>query len=229
MPANLPPKFKAGRGHCVECGAEAPNRFYCDQHRPAKVNKTKAQRAADKAQATLATPVQVPGQVAAAGLPAGGGKGTVKAPTVDATAKVLGRILMYVTIIIAMGLVARDPTLRTEAEREAQVEQLRLDEDQATKMLHPVARFLTPTKMWSSHGGHLIANADVIDALAALYDYFSGLARYRRERLGRLPVDVTSRPAPSLPPTMPYVPENGQVPEREGRVVSRHDLAGGAQ
>lgn len=212
-------------GHCTKCGVEvAKNRYYCDEHRPPKTvanAKAKATKAAARATEIITTePSQAATHIAAAATPQGGGRGATKAPTVDATAKVLGRILMYVTIIIAMGLVARDPTLHNEAEREAQVEQLRLDEDQATKMLHPVARFITPTKMWSTYGGHLIANADVIDALAALYDYFSGLARYRRERLARSPVDVASSPIVAPAP-------NGEVvPLMEGRVLSRHDLQG---
>lgn len=228
----IPDRFSPDkRGHCVECGVEVgKNRYYCDTHRPAKKTaKPKAEREAERAAANLATPVQVPGHVAAAALPAGGGRGTVKAPTVDATAKVLGRLLMYVTIIIAMGLVGRDPTLSTEAEREAQVEQLRLDEDQATKMLHPVARFITPTRVWGTYGGHLIANADVIDALAALYDYFSTLARYRRERVARSPIEVTASRAPAAvaPGALPTT--NGQLVEPTGRVLSRRDVVKGEE
>ena len=233
----IPTAFTAeNRGHCATCHIEvAKNRFYCDEHRPKAAEatarskaKARAQREAAKATEIITTePSQAATHIAAAATPQGGGRGAPKAPTVDATAKVLGRIFMYITIIIAMGLVSRDPTLHTEAEREAQVEQLRLDEDQATKMLHPIARFITPTKMWSTYGGHLIANADVIDALAALYDYFSGLARYRRERLARAPAPVDVASTRVYRPVAPE--ENGQVvlPPMEGRVLSRHDLQGG--
>lgn len=231
----VPPGFEPeNRGKCKTCSIDIPkNRYYCDEHRPALMPK-KPTAAQKRAKANLDKPAVTKIGAAATDIAkgAGGGKapsgGAKKAPTVDATAKVMGKVLMYVTILIAMRLVSSDPDLRTDADREAQAQEIQLDEAQAQAMIHPIARFVTPLGFWRAYGGHVIDNADIIDCVASIYDYFSGLARYsaslRRRRLELDSIPVASRPA--MPAHMPVQSTNGVVAEpeeidsREGRVVT---------
>ena len=216
-------------------------RQYCDAHKPDPLTTHKKRKKAQVA-ANLATPIKIPGDIAAAGQGrAGAGSPTEpkKAPTVDATARVLGRIWMYVTILVAMRLVQGDPELPTETARQAKADELALDQDQAVAMIHPLARFITPMGFWRSYGGQLIANADVIDCIAAMYDYLSGVARYsserrrRRQELAALPArSYPSQPVAPTPPaaSLSTPSMNGETPDAilgQGVVVSRSMLRRG--
>lgn len=233
-------------GKCRQCGTDVPHpRQYCDEHRPAqRKRKLKAQQAQGRASQNLATPVHIPTDIAGAARPPEGGKGRgrgkpVKAPTVDATAKVLGRTFMYVTLLIAARLVTKDPAFSgvDEHTREEQVHRIAMDEAQATNAIHPLARFLTPLGVWQAYGGHVIENADIIDCIVALYDYFSGLAQYaaavRSRRLEAANANANAIPARSwpVPSPQPVQETNGHIvepvgmeDERQGRVLSYKDL-----
>jgi hypothetical protein len=180
-------------GHCRTCGeaVKHPNQ-YCDAHRPAKkppARATKKQASADRAHKNVtATPISIPGDIAAAGGKSERGAARrirKSAPSVDQTASVLGRVLLYITVLIAIRLVSGDPDLHTEAEQEDQAKQLQLDDDQAKAIIHPIARLIQPTKLWATYGGYIIEHADVMDAAVALYEYGSTLVRYTRDRKSR--------------------------------------------
>lgn len=235
------PKFvNPNPGFCRECGEDISAlgrmRQYCDEHRPEQKKKAPPSKAAKRATTNLTTtPVRIAKDVADAALPAGGGRGggAKKAPTVDQTSKVFGRILMYVTILIAMRLVQGDPGLPSDEAREAQAQELQLDEAEATRMIRPLARFVTPLGFWRSYGGHIIENADIIDCIAALYDYFSSVAKYSAQRKQRIastqPQLMASRPAPPAGPAPQHSNGNYATEEPEsylgqGRVMSRSDI-----
>jgi len=168
------------RGICKVCGTEiAKTRFYCDDHRPEK--RTPAPRNSVKQRKIAkATPIKVVTDVGAAA-----GSRPPRTPTLDATTKVLARLLVYITIFVAMALVSGDPGLQSEEDQERQVGELQLTDENARAIAHPIARALTPTKLWARYGGAIIEHSDVLDALVNLYDYASALARYRRARVRR--------------------------------------------
>jgi len=164
-------------GKCRKCGVDVTHpRQYCDDHRPAPPPPRKARdakRARDNVEATKVRAI-ASDVMQSAGQP--------KRASVDATSKLIGKILVYLTIFIAMALVRGDPSLENEEQQEAQVDALQLHEDDAKAIAHPLARALHPTKLWQRYGPALIEHSDVLDAIAALYDYGSGLARYQRRR-----------------------------------------------
>jgi hypothetical protein len=168
-------------GKCRECGIDVTGlgrgRQYCDEHRPDPRRKSKATQQRKIAKATPVKVVTDIGQAAGSRVP--------KAPSVEQTTKVLGRILVYITIFVAMALVSGDPGLLSEEDQERQVGELQLKDEDARSIVHPIARVLTPTKLWARYGGSIIEHSDVLDALVNLYDYASSLARYKRQRTRR--------------------------------------------
>lgn len=170
------------RGICRECGEKiAGNRFYCDAHKPAKKPPTRRNRS-QKVLDNTAEPVKIAGDVAAAAgrTPKGG-----KAPSQEATANMLGRLLVYLSAFLAMALIAGDPDIRTEADQEAAASHLSLSEEQGKAIMHPLSRILTPTAIWQKYGGTLVENSDWLESIVALYEWGSELFRYKRNRAAR--------------------------------------------
>jgi hypothetical protein len=105
-----------------------------------------------------------------------------KRPTVEGTTKLFAKVLLYISVIIAMWLVSSDPRLGTDEEKERQVRELQLDDEQASAIAHPLARFINTTSVWQKVGPKLIEHSDMLDALVAVYDWAASLARYQRHR-----------------------------------------------
>jgi hypothetical protein len=105
-----------------------------------------------------------------------------KRPTVEGTTKLFAKVLLYLSVIIAMWLVSSDPGLGTDEDKERQVRELQLDDEQASAIAHPLARFINTTAVWQRVGPKLIEHSDVLDALVAIYDWAASLARYQRHR-----------------------------------------------
>lgn len=185
-------------GKCRTCGKDVRHpRQYCDEHRPASAQKVPKQQGRAKRQRDTAKSGSARAVVSDALNPPD--SPAPKRTTVDSTSKLLARLLVYVTIFIAMYLVSSDPDLLSDEQKEAQVEELQLHEEDARSIAHPIARALHPTAIWQKYGAVLVEHSDVLDAVAALYDYGSGLARYQRRR-GR--ASAARQAAPS----------NGHVP-----------------
>lgn len=164
-------------GHCRTCGVEVPSpRQYCDEHRPAS-RPPKRNKAVQNIKAERPVTAVV-SDVAKA-------TGAAKRATVDATAKLFGKLFVYLSIFLAMALIAGDPLLVSDEDQERAVGELQLSEEQAKSLAHPLARLVTPSKLWQRVGPGLIENSDALDALVALYDWVSGIFRYRRQRARR--------------------------------------------
>lgn len=192
-------------GKCRTCGKDVRHpRQYCDEHRPVSHHKTPKQAGTAKRQRDTAKTGSARAIVSDTIAPKG--EATPKRTTVESTSKLLARLLVYVTIFIAMYLVSSDPDLMTDEQKEAQVEELQLHEEDARSIAHPIARALHPTALWQRYGAALVEHSDVLDAVAALYDYGSSLARYQRRR-GR--AQAARQAAPS----------NGHVPRGASIVV----------
>ena len=222
-------------GHCRTCGEEVKAPYqYCAAHRPIKKppqRATKKQASADRAHRNVtATPISIPGDIAAAGGKAERGASRKTAPSVDQTARVLGRVLLYITVLIAIRLVSGDPDLHTEAEQEDLAKQLQLDDDQAKAIIHPIARLIQPTKLWATWGGYIIEHADVMDAAVALYEYGSTLVKYSRDRKSRelAHLNGSAVPAQSVPifrdAPSPNGHGNGIPAEVSGVLMTREQL-----
>lgn len=175
------PLVNPNPGHCRTCGVEVPHpRQYCDEHRPAQKapKKTKGPR----------KPLQVvqgDRPVTAVVSDVAKATGAAKRATVDATAKLFGKLFVYLSIFIAMALVSGDPALVTEDDQERQVGELQLSDEQAKSIAHPLARLFAPTALWQKVGPSLIENSDALDAVVALYDWLSAVWRYKRQRAKR--------------------------------------------
>ncbi|MGC8628578.1 MAG: hypothetical protein ACP5VR_13720, partial [Acidimicrobiales bacterium] len=151
-------------------------RQYCDEHRPKQRQRKKR------------SPVQtVRGErpVTAVVSDVAKATGAAKRATVDATAKLFSKLAVYASVILAMAIISGDPALTTDEDQERQVSELQLSDEQARAITHPLARLVTPTRMWQKVGPGLIENSDAFDALVALYDWASSLWRYKRERARR--------------------------------------------
>lgn len=172
------------RGKCRECGTKiAGNRYYCDEHKPSKKPPTRKNRA-QKVHANITeTPIRIPADIADAG---GRRNDKTKPPSQEATANMLGRLLVYLSAFLAAALVAGDPDVRTDADQEALAGRLALSEDQAKDIMHPISRILTPTGVWQKYGGSIVNNSDVLASLVALYEWGSELVRYKRNRAARI-------------------------------------------
>lgn len=198
-------------GHCRTCGAPVPHpRQYCDEHRPAP-KPAKPKRSKPLQVVRGERPVtSVVSDVAKA-------TGTAKRATVDATAKLFGKLFVYLSIFVAMALVSGDPALATEEEQERQVGELQLSEDQAKAIAHPLARLFAPTALWQKVGPSLIENSDALDAVVALYDWVSSIFRYKRQRAKReqamaaAPTNGHVAPGPVVH-AVPFTDAEAQVP-----------------
>ena len=187
------------RGKCQKCGEKiAGNKFYCDAHRPEKAPRKPPQRTKKAVETVQAEPVTA---IATAVADAGAGiRPSKKGPTADQTAKVLGRVLVYISALLVMSLIANDPDVGSEEDYEALAASLTLTDSQAVAIMHPVSRILTPTAMWQKYGGTVIENSDILESIVAVYDYMSGLVRYKRERARREALRRGQIAQPAPPP-----------------------------
>lgn len=194
------------RGTCRACGQPcAGNRYYHDECKPAKKPPTRKNRSDKIYENASVQPVKIIADIAAPAV------GKAKAPSAEATANLLGRIFVYLSVFLAMGLVAGDPDLRSDDDQKRAVQSLSLSEPQAKSIMHPLARILTPTKMWQKYGGGLVQNGDIIESLVALYEWGSEVLRYKRNRTARIAQyrELQAAQAPTLLPAPPaqYAPE----------------------
>lgn len=211
------------RGHCQTCGvAVRANRYYCDEHRPTPKPRTRK-----RSRGKRLTPEQAaasPEPVREAIRDVAEGARPSKRPSVEATNKLLSKLLYYAFLLVVMSVVSSDTTL-SEEEKQQTSAGLALSDEDAAAITHPFARMLTPTAIWQRVGSGVLENSDFIDALVALYDAASGLMRYRRERARREarlramgPTANGQAPfaAPAPAPAAPIaIPEGGVMPSPE--------------
>lgn len=236
-------------GHCRTCDADLaalglnPMRQYCDEHRPER-KRPGSSGGSTRRSTERVTPTQIGEQSAAetvreitrdissSKIP--------KKPTVEATTKVVGKLVYYLFLVVVMSLVGSDPTLNDE-QQEAVAGELSLSNEDAEAIARPLARLLTPTGFWQKTGPSIIENSDVVDALVAAYNAASGIFHYQRERKRREARMVAGNPAmnghvPMAPPVQ--APDRGPdltvaaregarvtVPESWGQVVDDKTIA----
>lgn len=207
-------------GHCRACGVEVKHpRQYCDEHRPASKPK-KSERKRGERLAPEQVKDSAPLREAIRDISE---TKVGKKPTVDATSKILGKVVYYLFLAIVMTVVSSDMTL-TEDEQEQTSGALALSSEDAEAIARPFARFLTPTSFWQKTGPQIIANGDIIDALIAGYNAASGLMHYQRDRKRReLQNEQRRLGNPAMNGHVPFVPPQpapermvATVPAREG-------------
>lgn len=193
-------------GRCRVCKVKVPgSRQYCDEHRPPKGRRPRQ----PKAETVTAKPTA---RDVVHALPP-----PVKRVTNEATAKFLATVLFYIALVVVVAFVDRALPGEADERKEAYVADLQLSKESATTLARPIARFIGPTAVWQRVGPALVGNTDAIDALVVVYDFISGLLRFRR-RLAR-----PSAPAPVVEPA-----SNGQGwhrPEGWGAMPSSEDIA----
>lgn len=209
------------------CGEPAFHSFatYCETHKvatPSHQKKTPTQRGKGRGAGRKAPSevVQGPAPVAVAlgDLADELRPGKKGPPSQDETNRVLARVCLYLSIFIALALIRGDPAVETDEQKDELLAALQLDSDQSKAIVHPFSRLLVDLKVWKDHGRQVVEHADVIDAIAAAYEWGSSLARYQRGKARRLreePVGGAPRGPAPWPPTPPPPPAtNGHSPPR---------------
>ncbi|MDA8385414.1 MAG: hypothetical protein M0Z88_04035 [Actinomycetota bacterium] len=198
---------------------------------------------ADKARGAVtgATPVRAAFQDIADTVPPG-----KSVPNLEQTSKLFGKILLYLSVLIALALIKGDPMAEDDRAKDELVARLQLDGDQSRSIMHPVARLVQPTKVWHNYGRQVIEHSDMLDAAVAIYEWSSELARYKadrakRDKARREPVETTLRRVPERPdvsprdsaPYEPVVvspqtgalhPDTRTMEERAGVLLTREDV-----
>lgn len=133
----FPAGFEASaRGRCKVCGDQiAPNRYYCDEHRPAQKTKSAGEPKAPKAP----TAVSVASTLVHEGEPSGAARS--RPPTAKEWTDRLALALAFVTIYLVARIVARSDL--PEADHETAQERLEMGDDEVEAIVEPIVAAIT--------------------------------------------------------------------------------------
>lgn len=155
-----------------------------------------------------------------------------KPPTIEELSRAGARLIGTLSVAVASWAAETDPTITTEADRDALVDFLSAEPSAAKDMAYPFARAFGRSKMNARMGRTIVDNVDMASAAAEIAQLAWRWRRYLRERDRRIaqmaPTPgaapaVTSPgvgPAPMPPPAPP-----GSPPPTSGVVVTPEMVA----
>lgn len=122
------------------------------------------------------------------------------APSIDELDRALARMVGTGSVLAASYAAETDPTVQTEADRDAIVDYLSLAPEAAREVAYPFARILGKSSLNKRYGRALVDNVDAVSATAELVQLAVRWRRYMRTRELRVAQLAPSTAATGVPP-----------------------------
>lgn len=180
------------RGVCRVCGEPARKKsaFYCLEHAPVKPDRVTTPPRDRKRPAEVPEIIEVIDKATPT-------RATASAPGQREWGKLLGEIIGYLSVMVAVRMVDHRVEKVGLEQAEAMATDLALSDDEAEKISKPLSRILARSALNKRYGRSIMDNADVLQAFFVLKDFYDRCQPYMAEKREiRKLEQMAQRPSP---------------------------------